>query len=71
MGGEPAEILVPDGRGEDVLEVVDDHHRIELHQPGEQHEGPHGAERGLRADLEPYVDLGGDHRLNLSLVRCS
>jgi hypothetical protein len=31
LGGEPAKFLVPDGGGKERLEVVLDHHRIELY----------------------------------------
>ena len=57
LGGEPAELLIPDSCRKDVLEVVHCHNRFETREPSEQSERPQGAKRRLSADLSSYGDL--------------
>jgi hypothetical protein len=47
LGGGPAELLVPDGGGVEVLEVVLDHDRIESYQPGKGSECADQSERRI------------------------
>ena len=61
LRGEPGQFPVPDGAGKDVLEVVDDHHRVQPHRPRREEKGPKGAQWRLRAELKPHGDSRAPH----------
>jgi hypothetical protein len=54
--GEPGQFPVPDGSGKNVLEVIDDHHRVQPHSPRSEEISPDGAQWRLRPDLQSHRD---------------
>ena len=46
LRGEPGQLLIPDDGGEDVLEVVDEHHRVQPHRPSPEEKGAGSALSG-------------------------
>ena len=69
MGGEPRELLVPDGLREQVLDVVDHHQGVEPHEAGSENVRAYGAQRWLRTELQPDGDPWCAHGLRRSVGR--
>jgi hypothetical protein len=54
LRGKPGQVAVPDDAGKYVLEVVDEHHRVQAHRPGPEKKHPGSAQRWLRSDLKSH-----------------